>query len=30
VDIGVAPAEPMEFILVRLRRDADGAFELEA
>ncbi len=30
VDIGVAPAEPLEFILVRLRRDGDGTLRLEA
>ncbi|MDB5858118.1 MAG: Phage tail sheath protein FI-like protein [Ramlibacter sp.] len=29
VEIGVAPAEPLEFILVRLRRDADGTLNLE-
>jgi len=29
VDIGVAPAEPLEFILVRLRRDGDGTLNLE-
>lgn len=29
VDIGVAPAEPLEFILVRLRRDGDGTLSLE-
>jgi hypothetical protein len=29
VDIGVAPAEPLEFILVRLRRDGDGTLTLE-
>jgi phage tail sheath protein FI len=30
VEIGVAPAEPLEFILVRLRRDGDGTLNLEA
>ena len=29
VDIGVAPAEPLEFILVRLRRDGDGTLNLQ-
>ena len=29
VEIGVAPAEPLVFILVRLRRDADGTLNLE-
>jgi phage tail sheath protein FI len=29
VEIGVAPAEPLEFILVRLRRDSDGTLNLE-
>lgn len=29
IDIGVAPAEPLEFILVRLRRDGDGTLNLE-
>ena len=29
LDIGVAPAEPLEFILVRLRRDGDGTLNLE-
>ena len=29
VEIGVAPAEPLEFILVRLRRDGDGTLSLE-
>lgn len=29
VEIGVAPAEPLEFILVRLRRDGDGTLNLE-
>ena len=29
VEIGVAPAEPLEFILVRLRRDGDGTLRLE-
>jgi hypothetical protein len=28
-EIGVAPAEPLEFILVRLRRDGDGSLNLE-
>lgn len=30
VEIGVAPAEPLEFILVRLRRDGDGTLNLES
>lgn len=29
LEIGVAPAEPLEFILVRLRRDGDGTLNLE-
>ena len=29
VEIGVAPAEPLEFILVRLRRNGDGTLSLE-
>ncbi len=29
VEIGVAPAESLEFLLVRLRRDADGTLALE-
>ncbi len=29
VEIGVAPAEPLEFIIVRLRRDGDGTLSLE-
>lgn len=29
VEIGVAPAEPLEFILVRLHRDGDGTLSLE-
>jgi len=29
VEIGVAPAEPLEFILVRLRRDGDGTLNME-
>ena len=29
VEIGVAPAEPLEFILIRLRRDGDGTLSLE-
>ncbi|QNM98658.1 phage tail sheath C-terminal domain-containing protein [Chitinimonas koreensis] len=29
VEIGVAPAEPLEFILIRLRRDGDGTLTLE-
>ncbi|WP_300450169.1 phage tail sheath C-terminal domain-containing protein [Accumulibacter sp.] len=29
IDIGVAPAEPLEFLLVRLRRDGDGTLNLE-
>jgi hypothetical protein len=29
IEIGVAPAEPLEFILVRLRRDGDGTLNLE-
>ncbi len=29
IEIGVAPAEPLEFILVRLRRDGDGTLSLE-
>lgn len=29
VEVGVAPAEPLEFILVRLRRDGDGTLNLE-
>jgi len=29
VEIGVAPAEPLEFILVRMRRDGDGTLNLE-
>jgi hypothetical protein len=29
VEIGVAPAEPLEFILVRLQRDGDGTLSLE-
>ena len=29
VEIGVAPAEPLEFILVRLRRNGDGTLALE-
>ena len=29
VEVGVAPAEPLEFILIRLRRDADGTLRLE-
>ena len=29
IDIGVAPAEPLEFILLRLRRDGDGTLTLE-
>jgi hypothetical protein len=29
VEIGVAPAEPLEFILVRLRREGDGTLNLE-
>lgn len=30
VEIGVAPAEPLEFILVRLRREGDGTLNLES
>jgi len=29
VDIGVAPAEPLEFIVLRLARDADGTLTLK-
>jgi phage tail sheath protein FI len=29
IEIGVAPAEPIEFILIRLRRDGDGTLNLE-
>lgn len=29
IEIGVAPAEPLEFILVRLSRDGDGTLNLE-
>ncbi|MFT3858280.1 MAG: phage tail sheath C-terminal domain-containing protein [Aquabacterium sp.] len=29
IEIGVAPAEPLEFILVRLRRDGDGTLSFE-
>jgi phage tail sheath protein FI len=29
IEIGVAPAEPIEFILVRLRRAGDGTLTLE-
>jgi phage tail sheath protein FI len=29
IDVGVAPAEPLEFILVRLRRDGDGTLSLD-
>ena len=29
VEIGVAPAEPLEFILVRLRRKGDGTLALD-
>lgn len=29
VEIGVAPAEPLEFILVRLRRSGDGTLQLD-
>lgn len=29
VEVGVAPAEPLEFILVRLRRDGDGTLNFE-
>ena len=29
VEVGVAPAEPLEFILVRLRREGDGTLNLE-
>jgi phage tail sheath protein FI len=29
IDIGVAPAEPLEYILLRLRRDGDGTLTLE-
>jgi hypothetical protein len=29
IEVGVAPAEPLEFILVRLRRDGDGTLSLE-
>jgi hypothetical protein len=29
IEIGVAPAEPLEFILVRLKRDGDGTLSLE-
>lgn len=29
LDIGVAPAEPLEFILLRLRRDGDGTLRFE-
>jgi phage tail sheath protein FI len=29
VEIGVAPAEPLEFMLVRLRRNGDGTLNLE-
>ena len=29
IEIGVAPAEPLEFILVRLQRDGDGTLRLE-
>lgn len=29
VEVGVAPARPLEFILVRLRRDGDGTLVLE-
>ena len=29
IEIGVAPAEPLEFILVRLARDGDGTLTLE-
>jgi len=25
VEVGVAPAEPLEFIVLRLARDADGS-----
>ncbi|SFU59450.1 phage tail sheath family protein [Pseudoduganella namucuonensis] len=30
VEIGVAPAEPLEFIVLRLRRDGDGTLTLES
>jgi phage tail sheath protein FI len=29
VEIGVAPAEPLEFIVLRLARDGDGTLTLE-
>jgi hypothetical protein len=29
IDIGVAPAEPLEFILLQLRRDGDGTLTIE-
>jgi hypothetical protein len=29
IEVGVAPAEPLEFILVRLRRQGDGTLNLE-
>ena len=29
VEIGVAPAEPLEFIVVRITRDADGTLTVE-
>ena len=29
VDIGVAPAEPLEFIVLRLARDAEGTLTLK-
>lgn len=29
IEVGVAPAEPLEFILVRLRREGDGTLNLE-
>lgn len=29
IDIGVAPAEPLEFIVLQLRRDGDGTLTLE-
>ena len=30
IDIGVAPAEPLEFIVLQLRRDGDGTLTLES
>jgi len=30
VEIGVAPAEPLEFIVVRIARDGDGTLAVES